>query len=130
MRTLEQTRKYECLVNGKWVPVHWEQLEQGDVVRSNYTVGGPMVEEYVLSEQPALKVDVLTSFDGRATKLEDYEFTGVCDIGYVATVHGTTVQFIKRVNPEITNWDRTVLRGPIKVPVSPSRKPTLYDLES
>lgn len=121
MRSLEQTRKYECLVDGEWVPVHWEQLEEGDVVRSNFIIDGPMVEEYVLAEQPALKVDVLESYDGRTTKLEDYQFTGVCDIGYVAVVHETTVPFIKRVNPEITNWDRAVLRGTIKVPVPSSR---------
>jgi hypothetical protein len=129
MRTLEQTRKYECLVDGEWVPVHWEQLEEGDVVRSNYTVDGPMVEEYVLSKQPALEVDVLKSFDGRVTKLEDYEFTGVCDIGYVAVVHETTVQFIKHVNPEITNWDRAVLRGIIRVPVPVWRGGGLTKLE-
>lgn len=122
MRTLEQTRKYECLVDGKWVPAHWEQLEQGDVVRccANTVLRGEPTEEFVLTELPALLVDVVK---GRwLTPLEDYNFTGVCDIGYVATVHGTTVQFIERVNPHITVWDRTILRGKIKVPVPSSRR--------
>lgn len=63
MRTLEESRKYEVLMpDGSWQPVHWEQLDKGDVVRVNpplpddiYHDGAP----FVVVELPALKADPL-----------------------------------------------------------------------
>ena len=34
MRSLDQCRKYEVLTDkGIWIPVHWEQLDEGDICR-------------------------------------------------------------------------------------------------
>lgn len=63
MRTIEESRKYEVLMSdGSWQPVHWEQLDEGDVVRivPREDVVDPFLSQcnpFVIAEMPGLKVD-------------------------------------------------------------------------
>ena len=59
MRSLEQARKYEALVDGQWVPVHWEQLDKGDIVRCcpQDVLDGPMSVEFIVANTPGLEAD-------------------------------------------------------------------------
>ena len=46
--------------DGSWVPVHWEQLDVGDVVRCNPPLPEDIFhdsEPFVIAELPALRVD-------------------------------------------------------------------------
>jgi len=57
MRTLEESRKYEVLVDGAWIPVHWEQLDKGDTVRCNPALPEDVYHDaspFVVDEQPTL----------------------------------------------------------------------------
>ena|SRR5271168_4920884 len=61
MRPLEQCRRYEIETAEGWVPVHWEQLDVGDVVRCFEPDGTPSVDPAVplhmtISEVPAIQV--------------------------------------------------------------------------
>lgn len=58
MRTLDQAKKFECYHEGAWVPVHWEQLDKGDLVRtSKDTIDGPLTDEFRIVQLPGLEVD-------------------------------------------------------------------------
>lgn len=130
MKAPNEVRRYEALVNGLWKECHWDQLEKGDIIRCCHSslLEGPPTEEFVVCEQPALKVDGVKG--QYLTPLEDYTFTGVWPLEYVADVHGTSEQFIRRVNPTVLDWDQGILAGTvIKVPVPPWRGPRVdsYD---
>lgn len=58
MRPLDKCRKTECYVDGEWIPVHWEQLDKGDLIRVISGKGADYPD--VVTEQPALQVDPLS----------------------------------------------------------------------
>lgn len=63
MRTLWESRKYEVLMpDGSWVPVHWEQLDKGDMVRCNPALPEDVyhtAEPFVIDKQPVLSTETL-----------------------------------------------------------------------
>jgi hypothetical protein len=61
MRALEDCKRYEVQTDNGWVPVRWEQLDVGDIVRAFHPDGTPETDPMVplhmtISELPHLRV--------------------------------------------------------------------------
>lgn len=59
MRSLEDTRRYEVLVDTVWVLVHWEQLDVGDRVRQFDPHVTDRWLEFTVDRHPSLLADDL-----------------------------------------------------------------------
>ncbi len=61
MRKLANCRITEIEIDGVWTVVHWEQLDEGDIIRFRNPDGSPLPEVYeglhIVSQTPALKAD-------------------------------------------------------------------------
>jgi len=70
MRTLEESRKFEVLVDGVWIPVHWEQLDKGDTVRCNPPLEDDVYHDaspFVIEKKPGLVVEKIRGSDESTT---------------------------------------------------------------
>jgi hypothetical protein len=70
MRTVEESKKYQASINGSWIPVHWEQIDKGDMIRILSPDGTPISDAgdaahnltmLVVTESPCIRVEPLGS---------------------------------------------------------------------
>ncbi len=68
MKKPEDCNRYEAFVDGSWIPVHFEQLEPGDIFRRFYPDGKPIFPKgtkrscIMKYKMIGLKVDVLFQY--------------------------------------------------------------------
>lgn len=51
MKAIEESIRYEVIHNGSFIPVHLEQIEQGDIIRMFRPDGKPIMAMNVSSEK-------------------------------------------------------------------------------